>query len=88
MDAGFVYIIKSLSLDYYYIGATGNPLKRLAEHNSGTTASIRNKGPWILVFTQQYPSLTEAKRIELKLKKLKRRDYIEDIIKDGYIKMR
>ncbi len=41
-----------------------------------------------LVFNQQYDSLPEARKIELKLKKLKRHDYIEKIIQDGFIKMR
>jgi predicted GIY-YIG superfamily endonuclease len=40
-----------------------------------------------LVFYQEYKTLRDARRIERKLKELKRRDYIEKIIKDGYIKM-
>ena len=41
-----------------------------------------------LVFKQNYPTLIEARRIERKLKKLKRKDYIENIIRDGYIKIK
>jgi len=40
-----------------------------------------------LAFSQEYPTLTEARTIEKKIKKLKRKDYIEKIIKDGYIKI-
>jgi len=41
-----------------------------------------------LVFFQKFPNLKEARRIESKIKKLKRKDYIEKIIKEGYIKIR
>jgi len=41
-----------------------------------------------LVFTQEYNTLNEARSVERKLKKLKRGDYIEKIIKEGYIKIK
>jgi len=40
-----------------------------------------------LVLSQEYATLLEARKIENRLKKLKRKDYIEKIIIDGYIKM-
>jgi len=86
MKEGFVYILQSEKNYCYYIGASKNPMGRIIEHNKGTTASTRNKGPWVLKFTQQFPTLKEAKQMEYKLKKLKRRDYIEKIINDGFIK--
>lgn len=87
MGAGFVYILKSKKSGQYYIGSTLNISKRLKEHNSGQTASTRNKGPWELVFEQKYPSIAEAQEIELGLKKLKRRDYIDTIIREKFIRM-
>ena len=42
----------------------------------------------ILVFSQEYKELRQARKIERKIKELKRKDYIEKIIDDGYIKMR
>jgi len=41
-----------------------------------------------LVFSQMFDTLEEARKIELRLKKLKRKDYIEKIVKDGYIKIK
>jgi predicted GIY-YIG superfamily endonuclease len=41
-----------------------------------------------MVFKQEYSTLGEARKIETKLKKLKRRDYIRKIVEDGFIKMR
>ena len=43
--------------------------------------------PFKLVFSQQFENLTEARRIEYKLKKHKNKVIIERIIKDKYIKM-
>jgi len=40
-----------------------------------------------LVFKQEFGSLAIARKIERKIKKLKRKDYIEKIVTDGYIKM-
>jgi putative endonuclease len=72
----------------YYVGSSHNPIRRLSQHNAGATASTKNKGPWEIKLTQQYPTIIEARQIEHKIKKLKRRDLIEQIIKDGKIKMK
>jgi hypothetical protein len=45
-------------------------------------------GVLALAFSQEYQTLREARKIERKLKRLKRKDYIEKIIKDGYIKIK
>lgn len=41
-----------------------------------------------VVLTQGYATIEEARKIERKLKKLKRKDYIDKIVKDGHIKMK
>ena len=82
-----VYIIQSQTLKTFYTGVSTDVLKRITEHNSGKTKSTRNKGPWILRFAQRYDSLQQARHIETKLKKLKRRDYLEQIIADEAIKI-
>ncbi len=84
---GYVYILKS-SDQRFYIGSTNNLERRLRQHHSGHTHSTKRMSDLTLVFNQQYDSLPEAREIELKLKKLKRHDYIEKIIQDGFIKMR
>ena len=40
-----------------------------------------------LVFAQKYETLAQARTVERKLKRLKRKDYIEKIICDKYIKL-
>ncbi|PIZ66550.1 excinuclease ABC subunit C [Candidatus Roizmanbacteria bacterium CG_4_9_14_0_2_um_filter_39_13] len=83
----YVYILQSIKTGSYYIGSTINTENRLEKHNKGYVASTKNGRPWDLKISQKYQSITQAKNIEYRLKRLKRRDYIEKMIKDGYIRM-
>ena len=84
---GFVYILKD-EKGKLYIGSTDNLDKRMRQHKAGHTQTTRRMKNAVLVFSQKYPTLEQARKIERKLKKLKRKDYIEKIIKDGYIKIK
>ncbi len=84
---GFVYILRSESLGMYYIGCSDNVERRLLEHNSNQVKATRSKGPWVLVFEQEFENMTIARKIESKLKKFKSKDILERIIEDGEIKM-
>ncbi len=83
----YVYILQSLKNGQYYIGFSRNPNKRLLEHNAGQVKATRYKRPWKLVFCQKFTSSQQARKIEYKLKKLKRHDYLDKIIKNGIIKL-
>ena len=84
----FVYILESIRDGRYYIGSTVNLEKRIQHHQGGHTPSTKGFGGVKLVFQQKYDSLVEARYIEKRLKKLKRKDYLQKIIDDGYIKMK
>ncbi len=84
---GFVYILQSESSGMYYIGCSSNVSKRLSEHNSGNVLATKSKGLWVLVFKQKFHNMTTARKIESKLKHFKNRNIVENIIKDGKIKM-
>ncbi|MDP3934941.1 MAG: GIY-YIG nuclease family protein [Candidatus Giovannonibacteria bacterium] len=84
----FVYILKSLRDARFYIGSTTNLQERLKHHFGGFTPSTKSFGKIELVFSQKYPNLKDARSIERKLKALKRKDYLEKIIKDGKINTR
>lgn len=81
----YVYILKN-NENRYYIGSTMDLQKRLKHHIGGYTPSTKRLGEIRLVFSQKYKTLSEARKIESWLKKMKRKDYIERIIQDGYIK--
>ncbi len=82
----FVYILKS-EKGKYYIGSTIDLPKRLKHHYGGYTPSTKSLGKLNLVLSQKYATLKQARYIELRLKKLKRKDYLEKIIKDGLIEI-
>ncbi|HVZ58202.1 MAG TPA: GIY-YIG nuclease family protein [Patescibacteria group bacterium] len=82
----FVYILQSLNNSRYYIGSTTNLARRLEEHNAGKSTYTSLTKPFILVFNQEFSSLTQARKIEMKLKSFKSKKILESIIKDGYIK--
>ncbi|OGJ05714.1 hypothetical protein A2456_00070 [Candidatus Nomurabacteria bacterium RIFOXYC2_FULL_36_19] len=83
---GYLYILKSEKNGRYYIGSTNNLERRLAEHNSGHTASIKNLLPLRLVFSKIYANLKEARKMELHLKRMKSRSILEKIIEEKTIK--
>ena len=64
----YVYVLKSKVDGTTYIGYTEDVEKRLKEHNSGGTKSIKHKIPLELVYTEEYESKTEARKRELRLK--------------------
>lgn len=84
---GFIYILRSLKNNRFYVGSTVDIRGRLRIHNKGYVVSTNKYRPFVLAYFQEYKDIRLARRIELKLKKLKRRDYLEKIIKDQYIKM-
>lgn len=78
----FLYILQSEKSGRYYIGCTNDLSRRLIEHNAGKTASLKNLRPLKLVFQQEYREASLARRMELRLKKLKSRVILDRIIRD------
>ena len=72
----YTYIVESIRTSNWYIGHSDNTDRRLVEHNSGQNKSTRGRGPWKIIFLRSFSSKIEANRFELKLKKLRNKDYI------------
>ena len=83
----YVYILKSEKNGSYYIGSTSNMDERLKRHNSGQVTATKNLRPFLVSFFREYPTSTEARIIESKLKRLKSRVIIDRIISDGEIRL-
>ncbi len=58
--AYFVYVLKSEKAGSSYVGHTSNIERRVAEHNRGESLSTRNKGPWKLVYKEEFRTRSEA----------------------------
>ena len=78
-----MYILYSEKPDKYYIGACTDMERRLYEHNIGHSKFTSSGMPWRIVYWEGFETLAEAKRRELKVKKMKSRKYIEDLIAKG-----
>jgi putative endonuclease len=67
----YVYILQSLKDHRYYIGETHNIQERLLFHNSGLQRSTRNRIPFKLVLSEEYPSREDALKREKQIKSWK-----------------
>jgi putative endonuclease len=67
----FVYIIQSRKNKRFYIGSTKNIKKRLEAHELGYTQSLKNKGPFDLIHTEEVPTKTNAIKREHQIKSYK-----------------
>jgi putative endonuclease len=83
---GTVYILKSGD-GRLYTGSTTDLSRRLAQHRQGHTHSTKRMSALELVFSQEFSDLAVARKIELRLKKFRRKDFLEKIIRDGRIKL-
>jgi len=83
---GYVYILEDAS-GKFYVGSTSDVKRRLKQHNNGHTQTTSRMIASKLVLAQEYPSLAIARKVEQKVKKLKRRDYVAKMVKDGYIRI-
>jgi putative endonuclease len=75
-----VYILQSQASGKFYIGCAGDAAARLKEHNRGQTLSTRGRGPWILVYQEQFDTLSQARMRERQLKSWKSHRSIQELI--------
>lgn len=66
-----VYILKLVITGKFYVGCTSNINRRLEEHNKNKTRSTKNKGPFELIYQENYNSLSEGRKREQKIKSYK-----------------
>lgn len=73
----YVYIIKSISKNRFYIGCTSDIEKRLLEHNLGKTKSTKLYRPWKIIYYEKFNDKKQAFKREWHLKHPK--GYLEKI---------
>ncbi|MCK4873610.1 MAG: GIY-YIG nuclease family protein [Phycisphaerales bacterium] len=68
----FVYVLRSDSTGRRYVGQTSDLQRRVAEHNdhdhNPSKFTSRNPGPWLLVYSEQRATRSEAMQREKWLK--------------------
>ena len=76
----FLYIIQSESNGRYYVGQTESIPDRLSYHNAGYSKFLKNRGPWKLIYQEEYPTRSEAVKRERQIKSWKDRKMIEKLV--------
>ena len=67
----YVYILKSLKDGRRYIGYTSDLNQRLKQHNTGRNKSIKNRGPFEIIYSEEISDKTSAIKREKQLKRYK-----------------
>ncbi len=79
----FVYILQSETTGRLYVGSTDSLERRLSEHHRGKDRATRNRGPWKLVYQEQFELLPDARRREYEIKKWKSAKLIHALIRSS-----
>ena len=79
----YVYVLRSLTAGRLYVGFTSDLTQRLGQHNEGLTKSTKNRGPWKLVYQEEFATRTEAVRRERFLKTGQGREELMRLLAKG-----
>ena len=78
------YILQSTSTGKFYIGSALEVQSRFADHQRGQSPYTRHKGPWTLVYHEDYATLAEARHRERQLKSWKSHRLIQELIQKSH----
>jgi len=73
----YAYVLKSVQHNYYYKGHCKDLKKRLVEHNSGMTKSIKSYLPFKLIYFETFEKEADAIKREKYLKSAAGRRYLK-----------
>jgi len=76
----YLYILQSEATGRFYIGQTQDVSERVTYHNANYSKSLKNRGPWRLIYTEQYETRSEAMLRECQLKSWKDRRMLDRLL--------
>ena len=76
----YTYVLKSRKSGKCYIGQTKNLENRIQAHNSGLSSYTKGRGPWQLIYSEEFDTRSEAMARERYFKTGKGRDFLKNII--------
>ena len=79
----YVYVLRSQTSGKTYIGQTKDLEKRLWAHNSGLSPYTKGRGPWGLLYHEEFETRGEAMKREKFFKTGKGREFLKEIIPAG-----
>ncbi len=60
----YLYALRSLKDNRWYIGVSKDPEKRLQEHNAGKSKSTKYRRPFVLIYQEAFESKQKAYKYE------------------------
>lgn len=78
----YVYVLRSIVIDWLYVGFSSNLKQRLSEHNSGKSSSTSKYKPFELIHYEAYRNIKDAKCREMYLKTTKGKTTLKTMIKE------
>jgi len=75
----YVYVLRNES-GRTYTGHTQDLKERLNRHNTNQEISTKNRGPWLVVYSETLKTRSEAVKREKELKSGTGRDWIKKIL--------
>ena len=67
----------------FYVGSTQDIEERLTRHNNGRSKFTKGKGPWKVVYFEEFEDKADALKREFEIKGWKSRKAIEKLIDCG-----
>jgi putative endonuclease len=75
----YVYVLKSTICDRRYIGSCSDIETRLKRHNAGKVRSSKAYKPYTVVYTEEFPSRSEAVKREMFFKTINGYNFLKNL---------
>ena len=73
----YIYILKSLNYKKLYVGSTTDLNRRLVEHNSGFSYYTKKYMHWMIIYSEEYINVEDARKREKYFKSAAGRKFIK-----------
>ncbi len=80
-----VYVLRSMATGGLYTGYTSDMAYSIEQHNHDINAETKGRGPWRLVYQEQYKTRTEAMSRERFLASEKGREELKRLLTRGRV---
>ena len=82
----YIYVLRSIADDGFYIGYSANLRKRLRQHSQGDSFATSYRSPWKLIYYEAYLEQADALGRERYLKSGAGRRFLKSQLKEYLIK--
>jgi putative endonuclease len=79
----YVYVLRSLTDDGFYIGYSANLRKRFEQHSQGNSFATSYRGPWKLIYYEAYLEQSDALGREKYLKSGAGRRFLQSQLRNN-----